>query len=416
MKILLLMQWFDPEPQIKGLLFAKKLQSMGHDVEVLTGFPNYPGGNIYPGYSIKIFQKELMEGVSILRVPLFPSHDSSAFGRVLNYITFGISSFFAGLWAAREKDVIYACGPPVTVGVSAAIISMIRCVPFVYDIQDIWPDSLKATGMFTNPYGLKIVSVICNWLYKRASNITVQSKGVSDNLRLRGVNEEKIKIICNWCNETSLFKHSLPNLKKNTPSYWPQSSKENFDILFAGNIGKAQDMDTILDAAYLLINENKRIRILIIGDGVELIRIKKSSFERKLNNIFFLPRVTIAEVGLALDYADALIVHLKADPLFSMTIPAKTQAYMAAGKPIIMAVDGEASKLVTDSGAGVAAKSGDARSIADAIKKIALSERKLLMKMGNNGSEYYRANMSLEIGAQKFLEVFKSAIYKNANF
>ena len=161
-RILLITQWFDPEPTFKGILFAKELVARGFEVEVITGFPNYPGGVLYEGYRIKLIQKEKVDGVLITRVPLFPSHDKSKFGRIANYISFALSSLIYGLIFAKRPHLIYAYHPPLTVGVSAIIIKLFRRVPIVLDIQDMWPDTLRATGMISNSYILGFIKKICN--------------------------------------------------------------------------------------------------------------------------------------------------------------------------------------------------------------------------------------------------------------
>ncbi len=405
MKILLLMQWFDPEPQIKGLAFAKKLRDMGNEVEVLTGFPNYPGGIVYPGYAIKFFQIELMDGIRIIRVPLYPSHDSSGFRRMLNYFSFGFSSFIAGLLFVKRPDVIYSCGPPVTVGISSVLIGLLRKVPVVYDIQDLWPDSLAETGMFKSEIGLKFIGFCCNWLYRKSTHITVQSPGLRDCLIDRGVPNKKVSVIYNWSNETLIDSNVTLNAK---PNHRKDSlvAPKTFDVLFAGNMGKAQDMDSILETAKLLQNENPLIRILLMGGGIELPRLKMVVDKNKIKNIIFLPRVPMSEVGKVFSLADVLLVHLKNTPLFSVTIPSKTQAYMAAGKPIVMAVAGDASRLIQESGAGVCAIPSNARSVADAIMKLAVYSPDNLSKMGEKGRSYYSAHMSINIGAQRYQEIF----------
>ena len=409
MRILLLMQWFDPEPQIKGLAFAKKLRDLGNDIEVLTGFPNYPGGKIYAGYSIKFFQVEMMEGIRVMRVPLYPSHDASAFRRILNYLSFGITSFLAGLLVVSRKDVVYACGPPVTVGVSAALISLVRRVPFVYDIQDLWPDSLGATGMFNNSFGSKIVGNICKWVYKRATHITVQSLGVKERLIARGLPKVKVTVIFNWCDETSFVTELTSNNKLSRCSQNSIPSSK-FDVLFAGNMGKAQHMDAVLEAGRLLQIETPWIRLLLLGSGIEVPRLKNSAKNKNITNVTFMPQVPMAEASKIIARADVLLVHLKDHPLFKITIPAKTQAYLAAGKAIVMAVPGDASRLVLEANAGVCAQPSNARSIADAIQQLASLPPSELQKMGENGRAFYWENMSLDVGARRFLEVFNIAL------
>ncbi len=419
MRILLLTQWFDPEPTFKGLVFAKKLHALGHEVEVLTGFPNYPGGKIYPGYSIKPIQVELMEGIRVMRVPLYPSHDRSAVRRIMNYASFALSSCLAGLFAIRRPNVIHTCGPPVTVGISACLISLFRRAPFVYDIQDLWPDTLGATGMLKNPKALKVVDWVCDWMYKRAAHIAVPALGIRDRLLARGVPENKLSVIYSWCDESSIDGHSL-KLKTGLPSNvihpkrvdHAETPSETFDVLFAGTMGKVQALDAVLGAALILKRENPAVRFLLLGGGIEVDRLKTIVEDQLLTNVKFLPRVPMSEVGAILARADALLVHLKDDPLFRITIPSKTQAYLVAGKPIIMAVAGDAAQLIRASEAGVCAQPEDARSIADAINHLTTLEREELLQMGQRGQRYYREQFSLDSGARKFLHAYESTLNK----
>ena len=161
-RVLMLTQWFDPEPTFKGLVFARELVKQGFDVEVLTGFPNYPGGRVYSGYRVRWLQREVIDGVHITRVPLYPSHNQSVFKRGLNYASFALSALIYGVFIAKRANVIYAYHPPLTVGVTACILRLTRGIPVVYDIQDMWPDSLRATGMVNNVWALRFLGTVCN--------------------------------------------------------------------------------------------------------------------------------------------------------------------------------------------------------------------------------------------------------------
>lgn len=399
-RILLLTQWFEPEPTFKGLVFARELVRQGFEVEVVTGFPNYPGGKLYPGYKLKLIQREVIDGVQITRLPLYPSHDQGALGRVLNYISFAAASLFYGLFSAKRPDVIYAYHPPLTVGVAAALIRTFRRVPVVYDIQDMWPDTLRATGMFSNEKALKVVSTVCSWVYRRMDQMVVLSPGFKRLLIERGVPESKIEVIYNWCAEDSLI-----DPRGTVCASFPDKSK--FRILFAGNIGKAQALDSVISAAVLLQEEAPEVMFIFIGGGLEVTRLNKLAAEYSLTNVVFLPRVPMEQVGCYLNAADALLVHLKKDDLFKITIPSKTQAYMAVGKPILMAVDGDAANLVLDSFSGKVAESENPQAIADAartLQQMGEGERRAMAERSRN---FYRENMSLSVGARRFGEVFK---------
>lgn len=399
-RVVLLSQWFDPEPTFKGMVFARELVKSGFDVEVITGFPNYPGGKLYPGYRIKWIQKELVDGVKITRVPLYPSHDQSAIKRIFNYVSFAFSASLYGIFLLKRVNVIYAYHPPLTVGIAASLIKIFRRIPVVYDVQDMWPDTLRATGMIVSSRALTLISRVCDWVYRHVDRIVVLSPGFRLLLIERGVPEGKIDIIYNWSDENSL---------KVSDGVLPEGFPEDadFKIIFAGNMGNAQDLDVVLDAAFLLMQENSKVVFLLVGGGVDVLRLKNRAQEMQLSNVIFLPAVPMAQVGSILAAADALLVHLKKDPLFTITIPSKTQAYMCVGKPLIMAVDGDAADLVRESNGGVIADSGNASQLAHAAKNLAALDRADLIRMGKNARLYYLDHLSLSVGVKKFAEIFR---------
>ena len=399
-RVLLLTQWFDPEPTFKGLVFARELVHQGFEVEVLTGFPNYPGGKVYPGYRIQWLQREVIDGVQVTRVPLYPNHDQSAIKRVLNYASFAASATMYGVFMAKRADVMYAYHPPLTVGMAAALIKLFRRMPVVYDIQDMWPDTLRATGMLNNPKALDWVARVCRWVYRRMDHIVVLSPGFKRLLLERGVPESKLSVIYNWADETSL---GAPVGK--VPAAFPGA--DQFRILFAGNMGKAQALNTVLDAASLLQARDSRVCWVMLGGGVEVERLKAEAAKRQLANVVFLPPVPMAEVGAYLNAADALLVHLRKDPLFEITIPSKTQAYMTVGKPLLMAVDGDAADLVRQSGGGVVAESENPEALACAAEQLAAMPVDALAAMGDKAQRFYREHLALAEGVRKFSEIFK---------
>lgn len=399
-RVLLLTQWFDPEPTFKGLVFARELVRQGFEVEVVTGFPNYPGGKLYPGYRIKLLQREVIDGVQITRLPLYPNHDQSAIKRVLNYASFAASALAYGLFLARRAQVIYAYHPPLTVGIAASLIRFFRRIPVVYDIQDMWPDTLRATGMLSNPRALRLVAAVCRWVYRRVDRIAVLSPGFKRLLVERGVPAAKVDVIYNWADEAAL---AAPSGQLSVAFPGP----ERFRILFAGNMGKAQALGTVLDAAELLQARESRVCFVMLGGGVELASLKHQAAQRGLTNVQFLPAVPMGEVGTYLQAADALLVHLRKDPLFEITIPSKTQAYMAVGKPLLMAVDGDAADLVRQSGGGVVAESENAEGLADAADALANTAPQALAAMGQQAQQFYAEHLALAVGVGRFGEMYR---------
>lgn len=398
-RVLLLTQWFDPEPTFKGMVFARELVRQGFEVEVLTGFPNYPGGKLYPGYRMRWLQRETIDGVQVTRVPLYPSHDQSALRRILNYVSFAAFALFHGLFSVRRCDVIYAYHPPLTVGLAASFIRLFRRIPVVYDIQDMWPDTLRATGMIGNPTALSVVEKVCRWVYRGVDHIVVLSPGFKRLLGERGVPAEKIDVICNWADEASLAA-PVGALPSNFPG------ADRFRIVFAGNMGKAQALEAVLDAAALLQKRKAKVSFVFVGGGVDVAKLKAQVAALALDNVVFIPPVPMSEVGTLLNNADALLVHLRRDPLFEITIPSKTQAYMAVGKPLLMAVDGDAADLVRQSGGGVVAISEDAPSIAEAAQSLAMLAPEELTAMGRRAQEYYREQLALRVGVSRFGAIF----------
>lgn len=400
MKILILSQWFEPEPTFKGLLFAKELVARGHEVEVLTGFPNYPEGRVYPGYRIRPWVRERIEGVDVLRVALYPSHDNSSLHRTFNYISFALSAAVIGTALIRKPDVMYVYHPPITVGFAAAVIGFLRRTPFVYDIQDLWPDTVAASGMISNPVALGLLGGLCKFVYRCASHITVLSPGFKEMLARRGIPSGKVDVIYNWCDEAAL--------KSPCPCVERLGSADRFCILYAGTMGFAQDLDSVLLAAQICQTTMPTAEFLFMGGGVDQSRLERMAGKMKLHNVRFLPRQPMQAMGGILAGADALLVHLKDDPLFRITIPSKTQAYLAAGRPILMGVRGDAADLVKQSQSGVLCKPSDFQRIADAVKKLASAGPERLAAMGRNGREFYNRELSVSIGVEKFVKVFEA--------
>lgn len=404
LRILILSQYFDPEPGFKKMLFARELRRRGHSVEAITGFPNYPGGSIYPGWRLKPYQREIRDGIVIHRLPLFPSHDSSRLRRAANYFSFAAAAAIGGPLAAGPADVVYAYHPPATIGLPALALKILRGIPFVIDIQDLWPDSLPATGMLTNPGALRMLGAWCGFVNRRAARIVVLSPGFKRVLAGRGVPGNKISVIYNWTNET-FIRPSPPDRELARELGF----SGRFNIVFAGNLGKAQGLETVIEAAGILREKDPRIRFVLVGRGVELNNLRERARRANLANLVFLPGRPISEIGKVLNLADCLLVHLKSDPLFRITIPGKTQAYLAIGKPVLMGVGGDAADLIERSGAGINFPPENPEALAEAALKLASLPRRALAEMGARGRDFYQTRLSLSAGASRFEEVFRAA-------
>lgn len=402
MRILMISQFWTPEPILKALPFARELVTRGHDVEVLTGFPNYPDGVVYPGYRLKPFFRETIEGVRVNRVWLFPSHDESGRKRILNYLSFAVSACFWGPWVTRRPDVVYVYHPPATAALPAKWISFLKRVPIVYDVQDLWPDSVVGTGMLPRSL-LGALQRYCAWVYRKMDRLVVLSPGFKRTLAARGIDEEKIDVIENWCDE-----EALEPVSKDASTRKLLGSDDDFVVLFAGTMGLYQGLEAVIEAARRLEVSGDKIRFVFVGGGIE--RDRLISLARDVSTVRFLDRRPPSEMPSLIAAADAVLVHLKRSPLFEVTIPSKTQAYLFSGRPIVMAVRGDASDIVREARAGILCEPENADAIADAIRALAQMSEPELRQMGLRGTEYYRREMSLARGVDKFESVFQRAV------
>jgi glycosyltransferase involved in cell wall biosynthesis len=390
-------QWFDPEPgAIRGLPLARWLAARGHEVQVLTGVPNYPGGRIYPGYRMRLWQREVMDGISVLRVPLYPSHDASAAGRVANYTSFALSAATLGAALVRGGDVAYVYHPPPTVGLPALVLKAFRGMPFVYHIADMWPESVVESGMLQNTYvrsGVeRLLAAWCAAMYQQAAAITVLSPGFKRLLVARGVPPEKIHVIYNWTDE-ALFR---PCARDETLAN-DLGLTGRFNFVYAGNLGAFQGLETVIRAAARVQHE-PAIQILIVGTGQREAALKAYARELGADNVRFLGRREYWEMPKIYALADVLLVHLRDLPFFAATIPSKAQVSLSCGRPVLMAVRGDAADLVRRAGAGATCLPEDDAEMADALVKLAHTDHRELEEMGANGRAAYLDNMSLDVG------------------
>ena len=383
MRIAYVTQWFEPEPNIvKGVAFVRALEAAGHEVTVVTGFPNYPTGRLYPGYRLRLIQHEMLDGVRVVRLPLYPSHDRSSLRRSLNYLSFFVSAFVYLLLRRSKFDLAYVYHPPITVGLAAALAR----VPFVLDVQDLWPDTIAATGMAGSSRLVAPVGACCRFVYRRAASIVVQSEGMKRALIDRGVPDTKLTVIRNW---------ARAELRPTPP---PSAEKGPFTLVYGGNLGRAQQLGNLIDAAAILEAQRPGIRIELFGSGVDEPELRHEAASRGLRNIRFAGRVPESDIAHRFAAADALLLHLGDDPLFDITIPSKTQDYLASGRPIVAAVNGETAQILRQSGAAIVVPPGNPKALAGAIVEMADRPRIELQRMAIAGAEFYRSSLSFSEG------------------
>lgn len=401
MRILLITQLFDPENAIKGLSFAKKLVSLGHEVEVVTTFPSYPGGKIFAGYKMQWRQIEYIDGVRIVRLPSYISHGHTALKRLASYTSFSLAALFYSVVGAKRSDIIYSYYPPMVGGVTGVLISKLKRSALIYDVQDLWPEALVAAGISEKSMGFKVIEKIMNWIYHRSTAIIVQSNGYKQALMKKGIFADKIHRVYNWCDESRMKVAEVSNYSNDN------KRNSNFDILYAGNMGAAQALHFVIQAAEKLQQiERQDIRFIFLGNGIELENLKKQAASLKLSNVIFRDHVAPELVSAELQAADALLVHLASNPVFDITVPSKTQAYLAAGKPILMAVAGESAEIIKLASAGIVALPCNPADIAAGAISMAGSSADQLLSFATSARKYYLDNMSQMNGVEQISRIF----------
>jgi len=409
MRILFVTHFFDPEPgAIRGLPLARWLQQRGHQVEVLTGFPNYPQGKLYPGYRLRWRQREIMDGVPVLRVPLYPSHDASALRRALNYSSFAISAGTLGAALSGRADVAYVYHPPATVGLPALVLKALRGLPFVYHIADMWPESVIESGMLgngrVNELAERALSRWCHFVYQQAAAITVLSPGFKRLLVARGVPAEKVDVIYNWTDE-EVF-HPLPR----DAALEGQLGLEGcFNVVYAGNLGAFQGLETVIRAA-LLLKGIPAIRFVLAGTGQKEGELRALARKLGADNVVFIGHRPYWQMPAVNSLADVLLIHLKDLPIFRSTIPSKTQVALACGKPVLMGLRGDAAEIIERAHAGMICEPESDAGMAQAAKEMYGLSRELRDAMGERGREFYRREMSLEVGGRRMEEILQQVV------
>lgn len=403
MKILLLSQHYFPEPDLMHYLcmgFVKQ----GHAVTALTGFPNYPKGKTYEGYNQKAYKKEIINGVQIIRVPVYPDRSRSFLKRSLNNLTFPVTSSILGPILTDSPDVMLVQHPPITLGIPAYIISRIHRIPFVFLIQDMWPETLPATGMVSNNQILHLLGKLADLTYAKAKAIAVISPGFRRDLVAKGVPEKKIRVIYNCAYESD-----LPMVGRDSSLAKELGLDGYFNILYAGNIGPAQGLHNVIDAASLL-TDIQDLQFALMGDGVERERLEKMVVERNLKNVKFLKRISMEMMPSIYALVEAVMVHLTDDPLFEITIPGKTQSCLLSGKPVIASVNGDAADLVVKAGAGFAVRAMDPEDMAKVVRKLYNMTPQERKTMGLSGRNFYFENLSPEVQVKEYEELFNEII------
>lgn len=378
MRILIVTQYFWPENfRINDLV--SELARRGHYVTVLTGLPNYPDGKFFPAFLDDSSRFQHYEGAVIHRAPML-ARGKGGLRLLLNYISYAISATFYGMWKLRGQkfDAVFAYEPsPITVGIPAVVMRFIKRAPLVFWVQDLWPETLQAVGAVKSRAALWAVGRLVTFIYKRCDLILAQSKSFISQIYKYAPLNSRVLYFPNWADTISLSSDIKP-----APEV--PLKPEIFNVMFAGNVGDAQDFPAILAAAERL--KNHSIRWLILGDGRMACWVTNEIKKRDLQGlVLMLGKYPPNRMSSFFKHADALLVSLKDTPLFSMTIPSKLQAYLSSGIPIVAMLNGEASDVVRESGSGMVCQASDFEGLAETVLQLSRMTPDERQEMGLKG-------------------------------
>ncbi len=404
MRVLVLSQYYWPE-SFRITEVVASLRLMGYHVTVLTGQPNYPQGEVFDGYSAGgcgVQQHET--GYSICRVPLVPRGRGGGLGLAANYLSFVLSASLLGPWLLRKQrfDLIFVYAPsPIIQVIPAMWLAFIKGAKLVTWVQDLWPQSLEATGFVRNRRVLDMVAVLVRWIYRRCDLLLVQSQAFIPPVKA-------------MAGKTPVQYHPNPgelSLDQAGALRSPPALvlEPGFNVVFAGNLGTVQALGTVLDAAELLL-PHADVRMVLVGSGSRSEWLQQEVVRRQLGNVQLAGRFAPEAMPAILAQASALLVSLVCSPIMSQTVPSKVQAYLAAGKPIIASLDGEGARVIEDSGAGVACPAEDAAALAQAVLRLRAAPSDELQRMGEAGQNYYKQHFDPVLLATRLAQHFSQVL------
>jgi glycosyltransferase involved in cell wall biosynthesis len=403
-KILIISQYFWPE-NFKINDLALSLHERGNEVTVLTGKPNYPDGKFYPGYNFFNKKRDNYCGIKIVRSPLIRRGDSSGKRLFINYISF---AFFASLTAFfrlhKKNEVIFVYEPsPVTVGIPAILYKLFSKAPIFFWIQDLWPESLIAAGDIRSKLVLKTTEWLVKLVYKKSDVLLISSRSFKQSIIEKGVSSEKIFYLPNWAEDIYI---NPVERNDEVGNFLPA---KGFKIMFAGNIGESQDFESIINAAEKT-KEYEDIHWIIIGDGRKKNWVEQQIKLRKLTNIHLPGRFPMDKMPYLFREADVMLVTLKDEKTFALTVPAKVQSYLACGKPILAMMNGEGAEIIRESNSGYAVQAGDFNALSEKVVELYKMPKKSLEAMALKSREYYMNNFDRSSLIENLISRFQNIL------
>lgn len=400
-------QWYDPEGSSAALpgVISRSLLERGHEVHVLTGFPNYPTGKIFANYRLRPYHREVIRGVTVHRAPLYASHDSHAIRRGANYLSFATSAAVVAITRLPRPDAVLVHGTPATAAIPAlALKSMLRS-PFIFHVQDLWPQTVLSSGFLRSrsEKAERVLHRYCDAVYRAAATVAVTSPGMAQHIAARGVPRSKIKFVPNWADE-----RSFRPVTKDPGLAARLGIRRRFTVMYAGIFGSYQALDVLLECARLLKGRSD-IGFALVGGGVEEAALRSTTDRERLDNVVFLPFQPFERMADILALGDVQLISLMDLPLFRSALPSKLQATLAAGRPILGALAGDAADVVRQSGGGVVIPQGSAQAMADAIVELADAPPDHVIALGERGRTFYRNNYSEDVAVRHLLRLLERA-------
>lgn len=401
MKVLLVSQYFWPETfGINALTLA--LRARGVEVTVLTGKPNYPDGKVFAGYSAWGCRRENWQGIEVVRVPLFPRGQKSGWRLALNYLSFVAAGITLAPWMLRRRrfDAVFVYAPsPILQALPAVLLARLKRAPLALWVQDLWPESLAATGFVRNRKLLSAVAVVVRFIYARCDAILVPSEAFRAPIAALAGASARIDYYPNaWVDDAGAGEPD------EAVRALAADIARGFSVVFAGNLGTAQALDTVVDAAERLQRSSSPVRFFLVGSGSLSDWLAGEIARRQLHNVVLPGRFPSTAMRHLYAAAAALLVSLRDEPIFALTIPSKVQGYLAAGRPLIAALNGEGARVVSEARAGFATPAGDAAALAAAVERLAALPADVRTEMGENGRRYAAEHFALDHLASELAE------------
>ena len=401
--ILVISQYFFPE-QFRINDICKEWVKRDYEVTVVTGIPNYPVGKFYKGYGLFKKRYERHEGIQIIRLPLIP-RGNRAFTLALNYLSFVVSGFFWKCFTKVKSDYVFIYEvSPMTQALPGVWYAKRRKIPCYLYVTDLWPENVEIITGIQNRYFIGLIGKMVDYVYKRCDMIFTSSRSFVDAIKARGVREDRLEF---WPQYAEDFYQSV-SLKETQEELIPQD--ERLNIVFAGNIGYAQGLEILPEAARLIKQRGLQVRFNIIGDGryrEELINLVD---EKGVVEMFhFIKKQSPEKIPYFMSQGDVALISLAKSKVFSITIPAKTQSCLACGIPILVSGDGEIQSIITEAKAGLCSDASDAIGLADNIEKFCYLTEATIREMGENGIRYSKQNFNKEVLLSRMDEYFSNA-------